>query len=198
MLVERASAPSASDADLLAEEELLAGLTSGDRRAFETLMKRYNERLLRVARAITGDDGDAEDAVQAACLTAYVRVAQFAGRSSVGTWLTRIAINEARARRRARRYATDSLEEVADQVLDAHDSPETAALLQQQARRVEVAIGALAEPYRSVLVLTQVQGLTSEEAAAALGVTEEVVRVRLHRARATLRRQLGLEGGDAA
>jgi RNA polymerase sigma-70 factor, ECF subfamily len=153
-------------------------------------MRKYHQRLFRVARAITGDSSEAEDAVQAAYLLAYVRVSQFAGRSTVGTWLTRIAINEARARRRARRgrQATDSLDAVADSVSDAHDSPEDEVSLQQQARLIESAIDSLPEPYRLVLLRRQVQGMSSEQAAASLGVSEEVVRVRLHRARLMLQK----------
>ncbi len=174
------------------EAELLALLVTGDRDAFELLMRRNNQRLFRVARSIVLDDAEAEDVVQGAYLAAFRGVASFAGRSTLATWLTRIVINEALARRRERlrhgRFA--SAYDLADELSDRASSPEDTASLQELTRLTESAIDGLPANYRLVLMLRQVEGLSGEETAASLGVTEEVVRVRLHRARAMLRDQL--------
>jgi RNA polymerase sigma-70 factor (ECF subfamily) len=174
------------------EEQLLARLVAGERDAFETLMRGNNRRLFRVARAIVNDEADAEDAVQAAYLAAFLGLAQFGGRSSLATWLTRIVINEALARRRARlRDAHHAcVHDLADEISDRTSTPEDAVSIQQLTRLTESAIDALPANYRLVLILRQVEGLSGEETAASLGVSEEAVRVRLHRARAMLREQL--------
>jgi RNA polymerase sigma-70 factor (ECF subfamily) len=174
------------------EPELVGLLLAGDREAFEHLMRKNNERLFRVARSIVLDDAEAEDVVQTAYLAAFRGVARFAGRSSLATWLTRIVINEALARRRERlRYGTfASAHDLADELSDRASNPEDSASLQELTRLTESAIDGLPANYRLVLILRQVEGLSGEETAASLGVTEEVVRVRLHRARAMLRDQL--------
>lgn len=184
------TAPDGADANT--EEVLLARLVAGERDAFETLMRGYNRRLFRVARAIVNDDAEAEDAVQAAYLAAFLGLAHFAGRSSLATWLTRIVINEALARRRARLRDAHhaSVHELADMLSDHTSTPEEAASMQQLTRLTESAIDSLPPTYRLVLILRQVEGLSGEETAASLGVSEEVVRVRLHRARGMLRELL--------
>jgi RNA polymerase sigma-70 factor (ECF subfamily) len=155
-------------------------------------MRSNNRRLFRAARAVVGNDADAEDAVQAAYLAAFLGIAAFAGRSSLATWLTRIVINEALARRRMRLRDRnfDSVHELADEIHDRASTPEDAASVQELTRLTESAIDALPATYRLVLILRHVEGLSSEEAAASLGVSEQAVRVRLHRARAMLRAQL--------
>ena len=168
---------------------VVSQLVGGDRTAFERLMRGNNQRLFRVARAIVLDDAEAEDAVQAAYLAAFLGLERFEGRSSLSTWLTSIVLREAFARRRAlvRAGRLSNIEEVGDELADARESPEDAASLQQLTRLTERAIDGLPPVYRVVLVLRQVQGLSGPETAASLGVSEEVVRVRLHRARNMLR-----------
>lgn len=175
----------------LSEEELVVRLTAGDERAFEALMHKYNRRLFRVARAIVREDADAEDAVQAGYVAAYLGLAHFAGRSSVGTWLTRIVMNEALARRRhnTRCASHRAIDEVAEELSDLRRSPEEALSLREVRHSLELAIDALPATYRVVLIMRQLDGLSGEETAHALGVSEEVVRVRLHRARAILRQR---------
>jgi RNA polymerase sigma-70 factor (ECF subfamily) len=182
------------------EAELVGLLLAGDREAFELLMRRNNQRLFRVARAIVLEDAEAEDVVQAAYLAAFRGVARFAGRSSLATWLTRIVINEALARRRERlRHGTfANAHELADELGDRASNPEDSASLQELTRLTESAIDGLPANYRLVLVLRQIEGLSGEETAASLGLTEQVVRVRLHRARAMLREQLGSLEPNAA
>src|SRR4029450_13480990 len=82
------------------DEELVSRIRTGDLRLFEELMRRYNQRLYRVARAIVKDEDEAEDVMQQAYINAFQHLAQFAERASFATWLTRIAVHEALARRR--------------------------------------------------------------------------------------------------
>lgn len=174
------------------EEQLLERLVLGEQAAFETLMRSHNQRLFRVARAIVLDDAEAEDAVQASYLAAFLGISRFEGRSSLATWLTRIVIHEAFARRRARLRAGRlySIEDVSDELAVNGASPEESVSLQELTRLTESAIDGLPPTYRVVLVLRQVQGLSGPETAASLGVSEQVVRVRLHRARSMLRELL--------
>lgn len=96
---------SAEPAETETDEEIVRRVLDGDTAAFERILRRYNQRLFRVARGIVGDDGDAEDVVQEAYLKAYEHLGEFAGRSSFATWLTKIAVHEATARRRRRQRA---------------------------------------------------------------------------------------------
>jgi RNA polymerase sigma-70 factor, ECF subfamily len=170
----------------------------GDVAAFEALVRRYNARLFRVARAIVQDDDEAEDVVQEAYVRAWTKLEQFEGRSSFATWLTRIAVHEALARkaRRAREAARGGAS-VVDDVRDAGPGPQELATRREAARLLERAIDDLPEPYRVVYVLREVQGLSGAETADALELTEGAVKVRLHRARAALRRALEARPSEA-
>src|SRR6185503_2038549 len=99
----------------LSDEEVVSRVLTGDTALFEIIMRRYNQRLYRVARAILGDDDEAEDVMQDAYVRAYLNLRQFAGRARFSTWLTKIAAHEAmaRARRRKRFLDLDSISESA-------------------------------------------------------------------------------------
>jgi RNA polymerase sigma-70 factor, ECF subfamily len=190
------------------EKAVLAGLADGDvvRRVlagepalFELLMRRYNQRVYRAVRSLLRDERDAEDAVQQAWLAAYAHLDQFAGASAFSTWLTRIAINEALARVRQR----TRLEVVADLpeegVPDMHAAdPERRAGDRELGHILEEAVDVLPEIYRTVFVLREVEGLSTADTAACLGISEEVVKVRLHRARLALRDALFERAGAGA
>jgi RNA polymerase sigma-70 factor (ECF subfamily) len=161
----------------------------GETQAFALLVRRYNQQLFRTVRAILGNDADAEDALQQTYLSAYRHLASFEGRSKLSTWLTRIAIYEAFARRkrRSRVQACDFLWRPPD----TPQTPDDAAVGRQLARVVEDAIDKLPEGYRLVFVLREVQGMSTTDVAGALDLSEENVRVRLHRGRDLLRQSLG-------
>ena len=174
----------------LGDEEVVARVRAGDTAVFEILMRRYNQRLFRAARAILRDDADAEDAVQQAYLAAYAHLDQFAGTARFSTWLTRIAIREAlgklRTRKRRGEVELDGAEEtmMKDQ---PDDSPEQYAARRELTGILEGAVDALPEIYRVVFMLREVEQLSTSEAAEVLELSEEAVKVRLHRARAMLR-----------
>jgi RNA polymerase sigma-70 factor (ECF subfamily) len=164
-------------------------------------MRRYNQRLYRVARAILRDDTEAEDVMQDAYVRAYQHLGQFEGRSSFATWLTRIAVHEAFARIRRRHRFTGLeafIESQGEDMTFASDipSPEHEAATAQAGIMLEAAILALPENYRTVLMLRDIEELSTAEVAEALELTEENVKVRLHRARAMLRRELYARAGS--
>jgi RNA polymerase sigma-70 factor, ECF subfamily len=197
--------------DLADDVELVARISRADQRAFETLMRRHNGRLFRVARAIVRDDADAEDVLQEAYLDAYRSLAQFRGDSQVGTWLVRIVANRAlmRLRKQKRDRVVVSINQPRSsddrsdtlEFPDRHsESPPAAALRAEVRRLIEQRIDELPVAFRTVFVLREVEELTVAEAAECLGIPAATVRSRLFRARALLRdalaRDMDIATGD--
>jgi RNA polymerase sigma-70 factor (ECF subfamily) len=170
-------------------------------------MRRYNQRLYRVARAILREDAEAEDVTQQAFVNAYRHLEQFAGRAKFSTWLTRIAVHEAlaRARRRGRLEERETIDDGNGDTMDALKSPgpdpERQAFAGELRRLLESAIEALPEHYRAVFVMRDVEGMSAAESADCLDITEETAKTRLHRARRLLRNALyeraGIESAAA-
>ena len=187
-------AVSASELARLTDEEVVERVSRGETALFELLMRRYNQRLYRIARAIVRDDGEAEDVLQEAYVRAFTHLDQFAGRAAFGTWLTRIAVHEALARARRRGL----FQRLGDEGADGDDMRafRSAADVEKQVadhelgRLLETAITALPDPFRAVFVLREVEEMSTAETAAVLDIREETVKTRLHRARALLRRAL--------
>ena len=181
------------------DEEVVRRVLEGDTGLFEVVMRRYNQRLYRVSRAILRDDAEAEDVMQDAYVRAYEHLDQFAGRAQFATWLTRIAIHEAlaRAKRRGRWESLNSDDETGEDMVPAplHLNPEQQASSGEVRKLLEEAILALPDAYRAVLMLRDVEEMNTAEAAAVLDISEENVKVRLHRARALLRRELYARAG---
>jgi RNA polymerase sigma-70 factor (ECF subfamily) len=192
--------------ETLPDEEVVRRVLQGETALFELIMRRYNQRLYRVARAILRDDAEAEDVMQDAYVRAYEHLAQFAGRSQFATWLTRIAIHEALARsqrrRRTEQLGANDMSEVAangEANLEARTlNPEQQLSVAELRRALEDAILPIPEQYRLVLMMRDVEQLNTEETAAALALTEENVKVRLHRARAMVRKNLFAQAGAEA
>jgi RNA polymerase sigma-70 factor (ECF subfamily) len=179
----------------LRDEEVVARVLAGESALFEILMRRYNQRLYRISRVILRDDGEAEDVMQDAYVRAYEHLNQFAGRAAFSTWLTRIAIHEALARKR-RRSRVDELDalpangDVMSILKSSAPTPETGAAQSEMRRILEEAIDRLPETYRTVVVLREVEEMSVAETAESLGVTDAVVKTRLHRAHSMLRKEL--------
>lgn len=177
------------------DEQVVDRVRSGETALYEILVRRYNQRMYRVARAILRDDTEAEDVMQDAYVRAYQHLHQFEGRSPFSTWLTRIAVHEALARlrfRRRMRQLDESNEEgdTAVPVIEQSPNPEQEASKVELGRLLEEALLELPEQYRSVLMLRHVEEMSTAETAEALSLTEENVKVRLHRGRALMRRNL--------
>ena len=179
----------------LSDEEVIRRVRGGEPELFEILMRRYNQRLYRVARSIVKDEAEAEDVVQQAYVNAYMHLDQLADRARFSTWLTRVAMYEAlrRLRRRRRVREVDVSSETGETgatLTSGEPSPEQRALTGELRRLLEGAVDALTRTSRAAFVLREVEGLSSAEAAECLGVSEDVVKTRLHRARLRLRKEL--------
>ena len=179
----------ASQLAVLSDEEVVDRILAGETALFELLMRRYNQRLYRVTRALLGDNGEAEDVTQDAYVRAFEHLDQFAGRARFSTWLTRIAVHEASARLRRRSRLID-IEESMPTLASAAAGPEQRAADHELGRAIEAAVDALPEVYGSVFMLREVEGLSTAETAACLEINEETVKTRLHRARALLRNHI--------
>ncbi len=192
------------NSDRLTDIEVVRRVRAGEKALFEVLMRRHNQRLYRVARSIVKDDSEAEDVMQEAYVNAYVHLDQFAERAQFSTWLTRIAVHEALARVRKRGLLTEFDEngEAGEQTMPAFSSmsrtPEQQASNAELRALLESAVDGLPQGYRLVFVLREVEGLSTAETADSLGVTEETVKTRLHRARALLREDLFDRAGVAS
>jgi RNA polymerase sigma-70 factor (ECF subfamily) len=187
----------------LTDEQVVAQVLDGQTALFEVLMRRHNERVYRAARAIVRDEREAEDVMQQAYVNAYAHLRQFDGRAAFATWLTRIAVNEAISRvRRDRRYEPLDTDVAAgaEAFMGAQvpADPERQAFARELGALVEAAVDRLPDGCREVFMLRQIEGLNTQETAASLGVSEDVVKTRLSRARAALRRELFERAGLAA
>jgi RNA polymerase sigma-70 factor (ECF subfamily) len=171
------------------DEEIVERVLAGETALFELLMRRYNQRLYRITRAIVRDEAEAEDVTQDAFVRAFEHLDQFAGRARFSTWLTRIAVHEASARLRRGGRQTD-LEESMPTLASAAAGPEQRASDRELGRAIEDALDALPEAYGAVFMLRDVEGLSTAETAACLDINPETVKTRLHRARALLRNHI--------
>jgi RNA polymerase sigma-70 factor, ECF subfamily len=183
---------------------LVGAIAQGDHAAFETLMRRYNGKLFRIARSIVKDDSDAEDVLQDAYMDAYRHIDDFRGDSQVATWLTRIVINQAlmRLRKEKRRSVivpfrdpgSGEAERAEVDVADRTTESPSSRLLRGEIRRIlERRIDELPLSFRTVFIMREVEDMSVEETAEALGIAAATVRSRLFRARALLRESLARE-----
>lgn len=194
--------PVRTTAGLLPDDEIVRRVLEGDRASFELVMRRYNQRLFRVARSILGDDDEAEDVLQETYVRAFEHLRQFQGRSKFSTWLTRIAVHEAAARwRKRQRMHTLQPGDAADlRVPTTRRTPdgETEAGTRELAAVLASAMDALPGELRTVFMLRVVEELDTEETAECLQLTRSNVKVRLHRARALLRSWIDVRMGEEA
>ena len=198
------SAPAAQAATGADDAELVRRALARDGTAFRTIMERYNRRLYRIARGILRNDTEAEDVVQEAYVSAFAHLQDFRGDSSLATWLSRIAINEALGRLRRDRPAVE-LAVVEAQRSDARiiqfphtgasADPERTMAQRQILQLVERATDNLPEMFRIVFVTRVIEGMSVEETADLLGLRPETVKTRLHRARRLVREQLDKQIG---
>lgn len=174
------------------EQALLAAARAGDERAFERLAERHVARLRRVLLRITRNAETAEDAVQEALLRAWQNVSRFQGHSSFFTWLTRIGINEAyRTMQRPGAQPTLPLDDAIGERIPAWGAqPEEIFETRELLDAIEQALSRLPLDYRQAVVLRDVEGLSTREAAEVLGLQEAALKSRLHRGRMALRREL--------
>ncbi|HEY3054978.1 MAG TPA: RNA polymerase sigma factor [Thermoanaerobaculia bacterium] len=182
--------PIASPVDPISDEEIVARVVKGETLLFELLMRRHNQRVYRTIRAILGTDEDAEDAMQQTYLNAFAHLSSFAGHARFSTWLTSIAVNEALGRRRRLGIVPKSDDDTILHIKSNAPDPEQQAMTSELQQFLEQEITSLPDHYRTVLILRQVEGLSTEETAQCLGVSTDVVKTRLRRARVMLREAL--------
>ena len=193
----------AVDFAALSDLDLTRRCAARDRNAIRYVIAANNQRLFRAAWSVLKNRSDAEEAVQAAYLSAFDHMATFEGRSALSTWLTRIVINEALGRRHADERRRHHLEEKGVAVLDHYrealmrgsetEGPDVSVAREQVRKLLEQAVGALPESFRTVFVLREVEGLTSEATAEILDIPVATVKTRLHRSRRRLQTMLGPE-----
>ena len=176
-------------------------VAGGDRSAFEQLMRRYNRRLYRLARASLGDEAEAKDALQDAYLSAYRSIGRFRGEATLSTWLSRLVLNACGERRRRshRRenivpiLSTERAMDSAARVPDGGEQPEQLVARTQIRRVLERKVGELPEIFRVVFMLRSVEELSVDEIAEILAISPETVRSRHFRAKGMLRESLAKE-----
>ncbi len=198
-------------ASTLSDADIVKRVRAGERALFEILMRRHNQRLYRAARAVVKDEHEVEDVMQQAYVNAFTHLHQFEERSQFSTWLTRITLNEAFGRRRKMRQSEslarvprvpsevdEEAGEFMETVRSPQPDPERQAYAQELHRVLEEAVDTLPDTYRTVFMLRDVEGLSTSETGEGLGLGEEAVKTRLHRARAMIRRAVTARIGEVA
>lgn len=179
----------------LSDEVLIGQIRKGEKQVYAHLVRRYNQRLYRIGMSILADPDEAEDAMQAAYVKAYEKLAGFRGDAAFGTWLTRIMINESLARKKEKQRFTG----LPEKQLENHStmtSPDRIVLNKELKRVLETAIAQLPEKYRLVFVLREIEALPVKDTSRSLGISEANVKVRLNRAKTLLKDQLRPYLGD--
>jgi len=175
---------------VISDETVVERVRNGETYLFEIVMRRYNQRLFRVIRSILRSDQETEDVMQETYVRAFEHLHQFEGRAKFSTWLTKIGVYEAYARLRDRNRVAEDPQFWEDLIATKDRSPEEQAFSSEMRSLLEQAIDTLREEYRAVLVLRDVEGMSTTETAEALDISEENAKVRLFRARALMRRKL--------
>ena len=189
------------------DADIVKRVRGGEQALFEILMRRHNQRVYRAARAVLRDEREVEDVMQQAYINAYTHLHQFEERSQYSTWLTRIVLNEAFGRRQkvaveSRVIVAAGADEPAGEFMSSLTSPqpgpEHQAYAEELRHVLEEAVDALPEAYRTVFMLRDIEGLSTAETGDGLGLGEEAVKTRLHRARAMIRRTVSSRIGESA
>jgi RNA polymerase sigma-70 factor (ECF subfamily) len=191
--------PSAANPQAFDETDLVERARSGDQQAFSTLVTQYERKIYRLALNITRNEEDAEDVLQEAFLKAYEHLDRFEGHSKFYTWLVRIAVNEALMKLRKRKGdRTVSLDEpmetgeetVTREIAVWEDNPEQRYSREEMQSILDEAVASLKPDFRTVFTLRDIEELSTEETAEALGISVPAVKSRLLRARLALREKL--------
>jgi len=192
-----------SNQDVPSESELVHAAKQGDISAFEAIVRRYTQRVFRIAQHITHSPEDAQEVVQEVFLRVFRHIERFEERATFSTWLTRIAVNTALMMHRPRRHAETSLDEnwqdeggsESELVPDWRPNPEQLYSRSELRTILRQALEQLPEGYSTVFVLRDIEGFSIEETASALGITPPAVKARLLRARLQLREKLSRHFG---
>jgi RNA polymerase sigma factor (sigma-70 family) len=173
---------------ILSDEEIIAEILKGEKRQYEVLIRKYNQRLYRIGMSILADEMETEDAMQTAYINAYEHLADFEHRASFGTWLTRIMLNQCLEQKRKRKLVFTNLAQ-SDNIMNTK-TPVSELVNKELSNILEQAIDQLPEKYRLVFVLREIETMSVRETSEALNIEEPNVKVRLNRAKAMLRENL--------
>lgn len=179
------------------DNEIIARVLQGEKDMYAVIVRRYNQRLYRVAMSMVNDDGEVEDIIQTAYIKAYENLGKFEFRSGFSTWLTKILINESLLRLKKRKQSltmndqTMNTENYWPQTMDSN-TPLVKLLNGELKTLLENAIRQLPEKYRTVFVMREIENMTVAETQECLSISEANVKVRLNRARALLRDSLSI------
>jgi RNA polymerase sigma-70 factor, ECF subfamily len=186
------------------DEEIAQRVLAGEPALFEMLMRRHNQRLYRAIRSLLKEEDEIEDALQQAYIQAFTHLSQFQGGARFSTWLTRIALNEALQRlRQRRRWVSigggddDAPEDRMKLPPRNEPSPEQQDFGRELAHLLEMTIDELPDMYRTVFMLREVERMSTAETAEVLSVGEDVVKQRLHRAKAFIRDRMDAHVGGS-
>src|SRR5271154_1013640 len=191
--------PALTEAGVFDESELVAKARKGDLEAFNELVSRYERKIYRLAKHITQNDEDAEDVLQETFLKAYEHIGDFQGQSKFYTWIVRIGVNESLMKLRKRKSdRTVPLDEPVDTGEDTvtreiavwEENPEQKYSREELRQILDEAVEGLRPAFRTVFVLRDIEELSTEETAEALGISVPAVKSRLLRARLQLREKL--------
>jgi RNA polymerase sigma factor (sigma-70 family) len=182
------------------DEEIITRIMSGEKNAYELIMRKYNQRLFRIVRSYIADEDEIEDVIQEAYIKAYEQLRRFEKRASFSTWLIRIVINEALARVKRRKRFTSLNDQRPEESANDRDLPEEGrtnetpigTLMNTELKAIlEKAVDRLPEKYRSVFMMREVEGMSVAETSKSLSITETNVKVRLNRAKEMLQQSIG-------
>ncbi len=183
----------------LLDEAVLRRVLNGEKEAYEAIMRRYNQRLFRIARTFIRDEDEIEDVVQEAYIKAYEQLNRFEFRSRFSTWLVRILINEALAHvKQRRRFTTLSpdpwrksdIKQTIERQATDHVTPAEIVMNAELKEILEKAVDALPEKYRLVYMMREIEGMSVAETSECLAISEANVKVRVNRAKEMLRERI--------
>lgn len=182
-------------ADNIPDHEIISKIGQGEKNLYALIVRRYNQRLYRIAMSIVNDEREAEDIMQAAYINAYENLGKFAFKASFSTWLTRILINESLLRLKIRAKSINMNEASMDmEFYQQHKievkTPVTELLNLELKVALEEAIRRLPEKYRTVFIMREIENMNTAETQACLDISEVNVKVRLNRAKVMLKNSL--------
>jgi RNA polymerase sigma-70 factor, ECF subfamily len=176
------------------ESDLIAKIIKGEKQLYEEIIRKYNQRLYRVARSFIKSEDEIEDVMQETYIKAYLHLKQFEGKSQFSTWITRILINQAsqslNKEKRMRDHIADIPHELPDTKFSNDPAPDQNLMNAEMKKYLEHAIDELPESLRSVYMMREVEGFSVNETSEALSISIENVKTRLHRAKTSLKDSL--------
>lgn len=183
--------------DNSSDEQIITRILGGENKLFELLIRKYNSRLFKIGMSIINNASDVEDCMQTSYIKAYENLSKFENRSTFGTWLVRIMINESllQLKRKKRYMNIEDVNILGDPQKNLNGSyevqtPSSSIINEELAKALELSLAHLPEKYRLVFVMREIEGMSVAETVSVLDISETNVKVRLNRAKAMLRKQL--------